>query len=332
NGRVLATGASRVAARRKALLLGAFIGAAGINALVSFLQAKNLWQPFPLMTRGDREATGAFAGNPGYLAFILALAGVACLSVLLLQRRRLFGAAGAVGTVLCLVGLLVNRNLTSFSAFVAGAGVLLLARFGRRAALPLGALAVLAAATVLAYTPMGLRAAEAWWALRQGDWDHVVTYRLGAWAAAVEMARDRPWTGFGPGTYGEEFVTHRLRAEVAARRRMVNPLATSSYAEAHCDYLQPFAEIGVPGGIALLAAVFFLFRGLVTALRRQPAGAAKTEAVGLLALLAAAAVGALTWFPLQRPISAMPLLLLAGRAWRISSQAPAEEPEEEPAA
>src|SRR5262249_48891401 len=192
NALLLAIGASRVAARRKALLLGAFIGAAGINALVSFLQAKNLWQPFPLMTRGDREATGAFAGNPGYLAFILALAGVACLSVLLLQRRRLFAAAGAVGTVLCLVGLLVNRNLTSFSAFVAGAGVLLLARFGRRAALPLGALAVLAAATVLAYTPMRLRAAEAWWALRQGDWDHVVTYRLGAWAAAVEMARDRP--------------------------------------------------------------------------------------------------------------------------------------------
>ncbi|HEV8117440.1 MAG TPA: O-antigen ligase family protein, partial [Thermoanaerobaculia bacterium] len=284
--------------------------------------------PFPLMTRGDREATGAFAGNPGYLAFVLVLAGVACLGALLLQPRRIFAAAGALGTAICLVGLLVNRNLTSFSAFVAGAAVLLLARFGRRAAVPLGALVLLAGAIVLAYAPMRQRAAEAWGAVRQGDWDHVVTYRLGAWAAAVEMARDRPWTGFGPGTYGEEFVAHRLRAEVAARRRMVNPLATSSYAEAHCDYLQPFAEIGVPGGLALLAAVFFLFRGLVSVLRRLPAGPARAEVIGLLALLTAAAVGALTWFPLQRPISTMPLLLLAGRAWRISAGTPAEAPEE----
>jgi O-antigen ligase len=328
NTLLLAIGASRVAARRKALLLGAFVAAAAINAGVSFLQARNLWQPFPLMTRGDREATGAFAGNPGYLAFVLVLAGVACLGALLLQPRRIFAAAGALGTAICLVGLLVNRNLTSFSAFVAGAAVLLLARFGRRAAVPLGALVLLAGAIVLAYAPMRQRAAEAWGAVRQGDWDHVVTYRLGAWAAAVEMARDRPWTGFGPGTYGEEFVAHRLRAEVAARRRMVNPLATSSYAEAHCDYLQPFAEIGVPGGLALLAAVFFLFRGLVSVLRRLPAGPARAEVIGLLALLTAAAVGALTWFPLQRPISTMPLLLLAGRAWRISAGTPAEAPEE----
>lgn len=332
NALLLAIGASRVAARRKGPLLAAFLAAAAINAVVSFLQARNLWQPFPLMTRGDREATGAFAGNPGYLAFVLALSGVACLGVLLLQRRRLLAAAGGLGAAICLVGLLVNRNLTSLSAFVAGAGVLLVARFGRRAAIPIGALLILAAAVVLAYRPMRMRAAEAWWALRQGDWDHVVTYRLGAWAAAVEMARDRPWTGFGPGTYGEEFVAHRLRAEIHARRRLVNPLATSSYAEAHCDYLQPFAEIGVPGALALLAGVVFLFRGLVSALRRLAPGPARAEAFGLLALLATGAVGALTWFPLQRPISAMPLLLLAGRAWRIAAEPPRQAPGEETAA
>src|SRR5215471_3220700 len=68
------------------------------------------------------------------------------------------------------------------------------------AAAPLALLVVFAAAIVLAYRPMRVRAAEAVWAMKQGDWDHVVTYRLGAWAAAVEMARDRPWLGFGPGT------------------------------------------------------------------------------------------------------------------------------------
>jgi len=320
---LLPIGASRVLGRRKGFLAAAFIAVAGINAVVSFLQARNYWQPFPLLTRGSREATGAFVGNPGYLAFILALSGVACLAALLLGRGRLLRAAGCAGAAVSVGGLMINRNLTSFSAFVAGAALLLIARFGRRAAAPLALLVVFAAAIVLAYRPMRLRAAEAVWAMKQGDWDHVVTYRLGAWAAAVEMARDRPWLGFGPGTYGEEFVTHRLRAEVAAHRRLVNPLLTSSYGEAHCDYLQPFGEIGVPGSLALLVAVALLFRGLFAALKRLPPGAARAETFGVLALLSAGAVGALTWFPLQRPISALPLLLLAGRAWRIAADTPA---------
>ena len=37
----------------------------------------------------------------------------------------------------------------------------------------------------------------------------------------------------------------------------------------------------------------------------------------LVAFLSAGATGALTWFPLQRPITALPLLLAVGRAWRI---------------
>jgi len=163
------------------------------------------------------------------------------------------------------------------------------------------------------------RAREALSAVRQGDWDRLVTYRLGAWAAAAEMARDRPWTGFGPGTFGAELAPHRLRAEIRMRQRLANPLLTSSYSEAHCDYLQFFAEAGIPAGLALLAAVFLLFRGLREAARRPP-GPARTEAVLLLAFLATGAVAALTWFPLQRPLSAVPLLLAAGRAWRISAE------------
>jgi hypothetical protein len=44
----------------------------------------------------------------------------------------------------------------------------------------------------------------------------------------------------------------------------------------------------------------------------------------IFALLAAGAVAALTWFPFQRPISAIPLLLLAGRGWRISADGESE--------
>jgi O-antigen ligase len=133
------------------------------------------------------------------------------------------------------------------------------------------------------------------------------------------MTKERPLVGFGPGTYGAELVPHRLRAEIETRRRLANPLATSAYGEAHCDYLQVFAEAGIPAGLALLGAVALLFRSLLAASRRLPRGQDRGEAAFLLAFLGAGAVAALTWFPLQRPLSAVPLLLAAGRAWRISA-------------
>jgi hypothetical protein len=47
----------------------------------------------------------------------------------------------------------------------------------------------------------------------------------------------------------------------------------------------------------------------------------------LTALLATGAAAALTWFPLQRPVTAVPMLLAAGRAWRVGAE-PTEDPAE----
>jgi O-antigen ligase len=315
----LALGASRVVEKRKALLLAAFLAIAAVNAAVSALQARNAYQPFPLVTQGSRNATGAYVGNPGSLALVLALAAVASIGLALLSERLPLRVAAGTAAAVFAAGLLVNRNLTSWSALLAGAGILLLARFGRRAAAPIALVVLLAGAAVLAYHPMRHRAIETLSAIRARDWDRLITYRLGAWAAAIEMTKERPLTGFGPGTYGAEFVPHRLRAEIETRRRLVNPLATSAYGEAHCDYLQVFAEAGIPAGLALLGAVALVFRGLLAASRRLPRGPDRGEAVFLLAFLGAGAVAALTWFPLQRPLSAVPLLFAAGRAWRISA-------------
>jgi O-antigen ligase len=327
---LLPLGASRVLEKRKALLLAGFLAVAAINAVVSALQARDIYQPFPLVTQGSRNATGAFVGNAGSLALVLALAAVASIGLALLSNRTpLRVAAGAAAAVFA-AGLLVNRNLTSWSALLAGAGILLLARFGKRVAAPIALVVLLAAAAVFTYHPMRYRAREAISAFRARDWDRLVTYRLGAWAAAVEMTRERPWAGFGPGTYGAELVPHRLRAEIETRRRLANPAATSAYGEAHCDYLQVFAEAGVPAGVVLLGAIALVFRSLLAATRRLPAGPARAEAVLILAFLGAGAVAALTWFPLQRPLSAVPLLLAAGRAWRISKLSADSEARVEP--
>ena len=319
---LLPLGASAAVARRRNLLLGVLLAAASVNAILSLLQSRGI-SPFRLQTYGTRNETGALAGNVGYLALSLAFAGVLSLGVVLSARDRWARILATIVLLLSLAGLVVNRNLTAIIAVAIGGSVLLVLFFGRRSLLPIAGIVVAVGAACFLVSPLRERVREEVKTIRQGDWDRLTSYRTGAWAAALQMTRERPFVGWGPGTYAAEFIPHRLEAEIRARRRYVNPLFTSSYSEAHCDYLQAFAETGLPGGLVVLVAAGALF----AAVGRRAAGTGpnRIEAAILLGLLAAGAAAALTWFPLQRPISAVPLLLAAGRGWRIGSERP-EEP------
>jgi O-antigen ligase len=311
---LLPIGASQIVERGKAVLLATFLGVSAVNAVVSILQWKGLYQPFKLLTESVRESTGAFVGNVGYLSLTLALAAIGALAVVLTQR----GAArtlAAASLVPYLASLFINRNLTALSALAVGVTALLFAHYGRRA-LPSVAAAFVILIIGVGLSPMRQRAVGIWAAASARDWNAVTTYRFGAWKAASLMAQERPLVGFGPGTFGAEYVPHRLAAEITAKKRYVNPMLSSSYGEAHCDYLQLFGEMGFPAGFATLTAVAFLFGSLIGRLRRMEPPA-RNEVEFLIAFLSAGATGALTWFPLQRPVTALPLLLAAGRAWRV---------------
>src|SRR5215831_1040106 len=110
---LLPIGASRVLRRSGRLLLGVFLCVAAVNAGVSVLQARGIFQPFALVTEfGSRESTGAYVGNVGYLALGLALAAVAALAILLGAAGRFLRGAAAAAALLFGAGLLVNQNLT----------------------------------------------------------------------------------------------------------------------------------------------------------------------------------------------------------------------------
>jgi O-antigen ligase len=310
----LPLGASRVLAKRGPALAGLFVGCAAASGIVSLLQARGSFQPFRLVTAGHRENTTAFVGAIGLLAVALVLAALIALGAAITATRP----ALRVGAVLALAGiaagLAANQNLTAFTALAAGSAALLVCLRRRRALLPLLALGILVAAAFALYSPLRRRATEAVAAVRAGDWDRLTTYRLGPWNAGLEMVRERPLTGVGPGNFSAEFVGARLSSELRTKRRYANPLLTSTYGEAHSEYLQAFSDIGIPAGACAIAAGLLL---LGAAARRAFAtGRADPEAAILFALLAAGATAALTWFPLQRPVTAVPLLLAAGRAWR----------------
>ena len=317
---LLPLGASSAVARGIPLLAGAFLATTSVNSAISILQSRGI-QPFRLETFGTRNLTGALAGNVGYLALTAAFACVLALGITISARAKPVRIAAAAALVVCAAALATNRNLTAIVAVAAGAVVLLIARFGRRSIARIVLAAAVLAAVVLAVAPLRRRAVDSISAVRAGEWDRLTSYRTGAWAAALEMARERPLTGWGTGTYAAEFVPHRLTAEIRSKHRYVNPLVTSSYSEAHCDWLQTFAEAGLPGGLAVLAAAGTLLAGL--AARARKGDPSRAEAAILLGLLVAGAAAALTWFPLQRPISGVPLLLAAGRAWRLAAGWPA---------
>ena len=311
---LLPLGASRLFPTAGRWLAGAFLAACSLNAAVSLLQSRGTFRPFLLQTSGERQDTGAYAGNVGYLAITLALGAVLALGLAVLSRGRP-RAFGAAAFLLMAAGLVVNRNLTALTSALAGAAVLLALRYRRRAVMPILAATLAAALAVIAYPPLRQRAGELARAARSGNWDALVSFRGGPWAAAVEMARERPLAGYGPGTFAAEYVPHRLAAEIRARRRFVSPLVTSSYGEAHSDYLQVFADAGIPAGVSAALAV----ASLLAAIRARAARSGDIESILLSALLITGAAAALTWFPMQRPITAVPILLAAGRAWRISA-------------
>lgn len=311
---LLPLGASRAAeGARGRWLLKLFVGAAALNALLALLERAGWIRLFDIQRDAGRGDAAALVGNPGLLGLLLALAVVAAAAVLAsagsTTARRAWGAAMLV----LVAGLVATRGLTALITVGVGLGVLGALVLGRRLLKPALIAAVLAAGALLV-PPLDGRVRETVAAVRAGEWDRMLTYRLGAWAAALEMIRERPLLGFGPGTFGAEFVPHRVGADMRWRTRLVTPSLASSYSEAHCDYLQLAAEVGIPATLAVVGAAAALVAGLV----RGSGGSdpRRREAALLAALLCAGAAAGLTWFPLQRTCTAVPLLLAAGRGFR----------------
>ena len=318
-------GASRVLERGGgAVLLAAFVAGASVDALTALLERAGVLEPFAVESVAGRGGTGALVGNEGSLALLLALGAVAALAVVLQARAPARRAAAAAALGVQVLGLAANPSLTALLAVLAGATVVAVASLGRRAVLVVATSLALLGVAAVAVPQLRARVATAAAAARAGDVDALLTYRLGPWAAAVEMVRARPLLGFGPGTFAAEFVAHRLAAEQRHRRRFVLTRQTSPFGAAHDDYLQLAAEGGLPVAAAALGA----FALLLTALARRLAHAGsdgqggRGEVVVVLGLLATGAVGALTWFPMQLAVTAPALLLALGRGWRLAAADP----------
>jgi O-antigen ligase len=299
--------------------MAAFLAGATVNAVLSLLQMAGAVDLFALERVVGRSEHSALLGNEGQVALLAAFGALTAFGLMLggtaLPRRVRVVAAG----IALLLGAtaLAHGSLTALSALASGTCGLLLLRYRRRALLGLAITGALAAVCVAAVPPLRSRVAGIVGEIGEGRLDAATSHRLGGWAAAIEMARERPLLGYGPGTFGAEFATHRVRAEERYARWLGNPHLPGSYLDAHNEPLQAAAELGIPAAIAALAASLLLLCGLAKRGRGEAAGEDAVVAAILFGLCLGAAVAALSWFPLRREATALPILLAAGRAWRL---------------
>ncbi|MBK6545995.1 MAG: O-antigen ligase family protein [Saprospiraceae bacterium] len=76
--------------------------------------------------------------------------------------------------------------------------------------------------------------------------------RINRWACAIEMWKDKPYFGWGPGTYMFEYAPFQLRGNYTAISTNFGDVGN-----AHSEYLGPLAETGVLG-LLIFAALFVM--------------------------------------------------------------------------
>jgi len=303
-------GASVAFVRRQRALTAVFAAGAALNGLLVVLAAARLYSPIAVRGYSNRAGLGALVGNAGYAGIALALAAVTLVPHAARPGR---GRPWAIAAgLLALAGMLATQSLSAIVVAASGLGMYAFLAGGRRSRLALAGGVALLLIAAAAYSPVRRRAAGFFRAAGRGEWNAAFTARAAPWLSAAEMIRAHPLLGNGTGTFRSEYVPARLAAEARGRRRLIlRGMPTNSFAQAHNDYLDLLAAIGIPAGLCVIGAYALLLGG---ACRRARVD---REIAPVAALLASGAVAAFTWFPFQIAPSALWLLLHAGRAHRL---------------
>jgi O-antigen ligase len=264
-----------------------------------------------------RMSTSGFIGNPNELGGYLVLPLMAALTAAIAWRRLRW--IFAVAALLIAGGIVAAQSVTPVIATAAGVAAMMLLPGARTMRwVGIAALVVLVAAVSL---HPGARARMATLATtaRSGAILEMTSFRLPAFAIALEMFRERPLVGVGPGVFGARFMSYKRELDV--RHPEWIRVGTQNFGEVHNDHLQLLAESGLPGYLLFLTALVLLGR---MSFARSPATTERLKFVRSFACPAAAAfaVLALAHVPMQLTSTMVPALFLAALcfAWTESDE------------
>jgi putative inorganic carbon (hco3(-)) transporter len=77
--------------------------------------------------------------------------------------------------------------------------------------------------------------------------------RLNRWGAALRMFEERPWFGFGPGTYMFKYAPYQL-----SKDQTIISTNMGDMGNAHSEYLGPLAESGLPGMLTFILLIIIV--------------------------------------------------------------------------
>jgi O-antigen ligase len=127
---------------------------------------------------------------------------------------------------------------------------------------------------------------------------------------AMAMVRDRPWTGFGGGTFYTAFTRYKVESL---------PLP---YNHAHNDYVEIAADVGLPGLLLLAGVVILTAMRAIQLMQDRSSPHVRGVAIGVGMGLICALLHALVDLNLQINANAMTLTVLLAVVWSVPTQRP----------
>ncbi len=268
----------------------------------------------------SRSYATALIGNPGDVGTALAIPFLLLWVSIFRSPSNRATTLRATGLLLTGLGLVSSTALTAIVAVGAGIALhVLLVLSGRTRRLAV--LAILLFGTIFASGRWG-RVPEKIADLLTGRFGAAASDRDVGLFPAIEMVRDEPLLGVGPGAFSNAFIPARMRAEERLGRRLLHS-TEGHFDNAHFELLTVAAECGAPAALLFLAfALGLLFLLGNRALLESPEERAKSgfqgslSATTLFVALFVFLILSLGTFPFRIAISSGPAAFLAGLALR----------------
>jgi len=298
------------APRISLIILDLLVPVAIANVVLVTLQEYGLWQPFyfdPILPR-HMTASGLI-DNPNvvgsYMTLLTVIFAAAAMRVRG-WRRWLY----ILGAIVAAAGVLVSQTRTAFIALIAGLLLLAVGRSVKRVVAVVTAVAILFGIGVLLKNPAVMSVLALPQRLRTESIEVVTSGRAAPVAAALQMLRDHPLTGVGPGAFKYHFMPYKVRV-VDRFPSALRGTTGTNFGEVHNDHAQLLAETGLPGYLLFLGAIVVIVR---TVRERQTAGDPRASlARGLAVPLAGTLlVLCLAQFPLYVAVTRQLLVTMAG--------------------
>ena len=310
---IAATGVRRI--------VGALLAASGIVSLIAVLQYVGLLGD-PMLHPVERVLS-AF-GNRNYLGSFLGVMAFPSLALLLSLRRTWIWYAAWLAGALCFFVPVLVQQMGVFVALLAGFAFIVVAGavfgLGRYVRAHFKSILAIFLAAIL-----GIGIGLTLWRIdsvqevqtdtaptSENIWMSNSGYtREVYWWTAWEMFKANSWTGVGLGNYKVGFLKYKSALFSGPRgASYMSPVPRAE--QAHNEYLQALAELGIPGALAIVLAILLAIGTSWIRCRSLPTASQRLEFLLLITGVVVASVHALVSFPLHLPLTALSVVTILG--------------------